>query len=187
MEALLGTYFKKELPCQLWEAQWVNWLSLAAALSLRVCHSIRAETTLFPGSSQPITEHSRGTRSGRFCWYKTPWWAICVQSTLLDDVKLLQSSSAAWSSVSPIVLPSPSSFIGVRLTWRSSCSLSLLFFTGITPNISLTPLASFSHLLKGGHKWQLLLNNEVVQRNTTEKRTNQTKSYHSNTSISAYK
>lgn len=135
------------------------------------------ETTLFPGSSQPMTDHCRGTGPG--LWWSIALWAVCVLDCIVRWGETSQNCTAAWSSFSPSLFLPQLFFPGCQTNTGSegfpchSCSFCPLLFSSITCNKSLAPLSLLWHLLPREHKRQLLLKNEPIQKNTTEKRTNQ--------------
>lgn len=61
------------------------------------------ETTLFPGSSQPVTDHCRGTGPG-LCWL-IALWAICVLDWIVGWGETAQSCTANSFSPSPFLPP----------------------------------------------------------------------------------
>lgn len=134
-EALPGLHFKKALTFQLWGT--VSWLSLVVTPSGSATES--EQRPLFPGSSQPVTEHSKSTRPGHFCQHRAPPRAVCM---LEHPVGLCETSSEVCYSLE-LFFPSFPWFLlffhRVRLTLRFSCSLFPLFSTGITLTESLAP------------------------------------------------
>lgn len=95
------------------------------------------ETTLFPGSSQPMTDHSRGTWPG-LCW-SIALWAICVLDCIVRWRETSQSCTATWSSFSQSPFLPPLFFHGCQTNtavWRFPLPIPALFalLTSITCN-----------------------------------------------------
>ena len=111
-----------------------GWLSLVAAPSGSA--SVWAETTLFLGSSQPMTEHSRGTSPGLFCQHRqTALWAIRVLDCIVRLRETSQSCTVVWSSFSQ------SPFLPPLLSWVPDRHLQSEGFPCLLP----LPLPSTFH------------------------------------------
>lgn len=187
IEALLGPRLQKEITFHLWGVQWVTLSSCNARGSATVF-----ETTLLPGSSQPMTDHSGGTWPG-LCWL-IALWAICVLDCIVRWRETSQSCTAAWSSFSQSPFLPSLFFHGCQtntVVWRFSLPIpapSALCFSQVLPATNLWHLYLCYHIcFLENINDSYYLTNEVIQRNTTEKRISQSKSYCSNTSASAQK